>query len=342
MSNDVINVQQLPKETVAKFVNDAAEMEVRKYSLKATAKDLAKRINETRNGFQRKWAYANKKIEDTKTEYEKALQEADNYTYDKYYEQKGLDLRISFGLRDFFIILFPILCIQTGILYNYIYSEDEIIPLILWAVATTILYTVIHRGFIINYLKKDHIFRKEELYRQAEQIKTKITEAQAEYNEVTEANKISEKVMVPLWYHHKMLKQSIADIDEVLKKHYAIGIIPPDYRDMIRVLYIQRAFRNDQADTIREATLLCDRDVHHGEVMQGLYEIASAIQCLSSTLNSIGRNIALMSDELTSITDVQQKLLSETESARYAAEAVQKSQESLLWYERQKWYRSNS
>ncbi len=44
MPNEVINVQQLPKETVAKFVSNAAEMEVNSYTLKETAKNIREEI----------------------------------------------------------------------------------------------------------------------------------------------------------------------------------------------------------------------------------------------------------------------------------------------------------
>ena len=111
---------------------------------------------------------------------------------------------------------------------------------------------------------------------------------------------------------------------------------------MVHVLYINRAFRNDQVDTMREATLLCDRDIQHSEVIGGLHEIASAISSLAPVLEDISYKINIMNAELKSIADGQDKLLSETESARYAAEAVQNSQETLLWYEQQKWYRANS
>ena len=142
--------------------------------------------------------------------------------------------------------------------------------------------------------------------------------------------------------HAAKLEKSAAEIDAALQKHYSLSIIPPDYRDMVHVLYINRAFRNDQVDTMREATLLCDRDIQHSEVIGGLHEIASAIQSLSSVLEDISYKIDIMNAELKSIADGQDKLLSETESARYAAEAVRNSQESLLWFEQQKWYRANS
>ncbi len=138
-----------------------------------------------------------------------------------------------------------------------------------------------------------------------------------------------------------MLRKNASEIDSMLKQHYSLGVIPPDYRDMLRVLYIQRAFRNDQVDTMREATLLCDRDIYHIEIKNGLSEIANAIQSLSSTLNEISWNITRMNSELRDIANGQERLISEIESARYATEAVQKSQENIVWYERQKWFRDN-
>ena len=230
--------------------------------------------------------------------------------------------------------------------------EDNVYYVVL-TIASLIVYLVVAIA-IANRIKKSKAQRKykDELNIKISTARTAelyTNQCQDEYdccirvnNKQIQTSREKEKTSQELQNHAVMLRQQASDIDSMLKQHYSIGIIPPDYRDMIRVLYIQRAYRNDQVDTMREATLLCDRDVYHIEIKNGLSEIADAIKSLSSTLSEINWNITRMNSELRDIANGQERIITETESARYATEAVQKSQESLLWYEQQKWYRSNS
>lgn len=349
MSNEVINVQQLPKETVAKFVNDAAEMEVSCYSLKETAQQIRKDITEKRDSTTDQLSYLSNRTNSQEKAYDTACNNAKNYTW-KYYRKlhntfpKSLGFLFLFffpgwpalsfaiaGIIELFCLLFRIstkdmgmgtagfICILAGILY-------------------VVLFILISRG----KNKKDYASAVSNLYQIVRKEKEKLQKCQAEYNNYKLTHSKILKDLVTLEEHAAKLEKSAAEIKAALKKHYSLDIIPPDYRDMVHVLYINRAFRNDQVDTMREATLLCDRDIQHSEVVGGLRKIASAIRSLAPILEDISYKISIMNAELKGIADGQGKLLSETESARYATEAVQKSQESLLWYEQQKWYRSNS
>ena len=355
MSNEVINIKQLPKETVAKFVSDAARMETEIYSLRETATNLKQNTNLQNKEAEDHLNLLAYDLENQEEKYYHAKEEANQYSatkesislfcrsiillfigtllfaviFDVAYSSLNID-NIDF---DAFIALFAT---PLGIDIHEGYGL-AVIELIIGLTVSIILWACLVPIVIISCVKSS----KRNNDTNVQTNKAKLNICQTEYNQYSIIFNEKQKTLVALSKHAEYLEQSVAKIDAALQKHYSLGIIPPDYRDMIRVLYIDRAFRNDQVDTMREATLICDRDIHHREVIDSLHEIASAIQGLSSVLEDISYKISIMNAELKSIADGQDKLLSETESARYATEAVQKSQENIVWYERQKWFRDN-
>lgn len=346
MPNEIIDVKQLPKQTVAKFVNDAAEMEVNSYSLKETAKTIKKEIDEKKaatNTILQQWEL---KVNKQQAAYSAALEQFQNQQTYKEFKDNNNSFIPGLIPTIFFIPIFLI----TLVIYLLIRTDGSLSQIdalgsavIIHPILITLVICIII-DLIIGRTKHRRGFKEytQSITNQLECSEAWLDRYREEYTKyVREHSKILND-LTPLEEHVAELEKTATNIDITLQKHYSLGIIPPDYRDMVHVLYINRAFRNDQVDTMREATLLCDRDIQHSEVIGGLHEIASAISSLAPVLEDISYKIGIMNAELKSIADGQDKLLSETESARYATEAVQKSQESLLWYERQKWYRSNS
>ena len=88
---------------------------------------------------------------------------------------------------------------------------------------------------------------------------------------------------------------------------------------------------------MREATLECDKWVRHNDVMTALRELAKSIYSVSQLLDDMKSNIATMNNEIVNFAQnnakSQERLLSETKSARYAMESVQRSAEKLAYYE---------
>ena len=139
----------------------------------------------------------------------------------------------------------------------------------------------------------------------------------------------------------------------IQKMHEAVGIIPFDYRDMDCVLTFQQIFRNDLADTMREAVMIYEQRVFRQEVIRGMDRIYSQLDQLNSsmhymkyTLSSIRDNVSMMSQDMFQMVgkleqisggidenkELQTKILSETRLSRYAAEALQQSQEKCAEY----------
>lgn len=133
--------------------------------------------------------------------------------------------------------------------------------------------------------------------------------------------------------HADKLDKNAAEVESALQKNYALNLIPPDYRRLQCLVWIDYAFRNDQVDTMREATLQCDKWVRHNDVMTALRELAENIRSVAVLLDDMNANIAMMNQDLLNIAQAQEKQLSETKSARYAMESVKRSTEKLEWYE---------
>lgn len=355
MSNNVINIQQLPKEAVAKFVNDAAEMEVNSYSLKETAKTIKKEIDDKKASESKQLENKSRELKNQKSRYEELREKAQNYTPKKHQKDDPMVYAIIGAFLDqsvsavFGTLMLVIACTAAlAVAVFSIFAEQIPASFPPWSYMEIIFF--IFAAFSIIFVivfgkrafKKQYKETTQAIYDQAEKEKEQLDKLQAEYDKLIMIHRHNQTKNNNLCNHATALEKSAAEIDTALQKHYSLGIIPPDYRDMVHVLYINRAFRNDQVDTMREATLLCDRDIQHSEVIGGLHEIASAISSLAPVLEDISYKISIMNAELKSIADGQDKLVSETESARYAAESVKNTQETLVWYEQQKWYRANS
>ena len=139
------------------------------------------------------------------------------------------------------------------------------------------------------------------------------------------------------------LTQHISKIEDEKQKLYALNIVPLDYRELDCLIEFDQIFRNDLADTMREAVKIYEERVFRGEVIRGVDKIYTMLEELTATMRniesafySIQSEVRLMSDDLFKFTSSceksQENLLSETRAARYATEALQKTQERCEWY----------
>lgn len=181
------------------------------------------------------------------------------------------------------------------------------------------------------------------------------------------------------------LNEKVSKLKDYRQKLYSLNIVPPDYRALDCMLQFDQIFRNDLADTMREAVTIYEERVFRGEVIRGidkiydkLSELAETMANIQKILYRIKKEIHLMRDDVCSMAtnmDSLQKiqkennrlqarqlnvlkesnllsqsmieenrhiqeeslhqqeiLLSETRAARYATEALQKTQERCEWY----------
>ena len=133
-------------------------------------------------------------------------------------------------------------------------------------------------------------------------------------------------------------------------KLYQLGIVPPDYRTLDCVIMLNSIFKNDLADTMRDAILLYDERVFRGEVLKGIQKIydmlgklASSMRAIESHLMNVRQEVKDMTAEMRGIASELHEhkhsledMVKESRATRYAAESLQRSNELLLMYEREK------
>ncbi len=165
-----------------------------------------------------------------------------------------------------------------------------------------------------------------------------------------------------------LLQNSIQALHAQKQELYSIGIIPPDYREMDCVIMLHQIFRNGLKDNMADAILLYEERIFRQEVIRGIDKIYNMLGQLNDSMRAIESRLievkqelqmfgSDMSNQLAAIADNQSRLLSEMEDAneaqaayaaareqwqreqlaetrasRYAAEAVQRSNEKYEWY----------
>lgn len=192
---------------------------------------------------------------------------------------------------------------------------------------------------------------------QIKQSEKSIDEAKYEKNIVLLQSNIVKKEALAL-------SQKADLIQKQKEKLYALNIIPPDYRTFDCALELDHIFRNDLADTMRQAILIYDERVFRGEIIKGIENIynmlgnlAATMSNIESVLRDIKSDVHTMSNDVFNIShnmeilartqekmldetidanraaaNKQQELIAETRATRYAANAVQESNRKYEWY----------
>ena len=135
-----------------------------------------------------------------------------------------------------------------------------------------------------------------------------------------------------------------------LTSFYSYGIIPPDYRTFDCVMILDQIFRNDLADTMREAITIYEERVFRGSVIRGMDKIVSMLGQLSSDMSAISlkldminNNVAHMSSDLNRFNQriadegarnraATEELINETKLGRYTNEKLLESNKRLEYY----------
>ena len=127
---------------------------------------------------------------------------------------------------------------------------------------------------------------------------------------------------------------------QIMNLHKSTNIVPPDYRSMDCILAFQQIFRNDLADTMREAVKIYDERVFRGEVIRGIEKISaqlgqlnSSMEYMQRTLTTINNNVSMMSQDvfrvsqtMDTMSGTQDQIFEQAKATRYAAESLKKSQ----------------
>ena len=152
------------------------------------------------------------------------------------------------------------------------------------------------------------------------------------------ANAIDEQI--------KIINNSLVSLKDIRNNLYSLEVIPPDYRTMDCVYGLNYIFRNDLADTVRDAILLYEDRVYKGEVIKGMGLILSQLKSLDNKMtyltddiHAINRNIAYMSQDISLLLDTQlqnsktlKSILNESKATKYATETIQRHSEEAKKY----------
>lgn len=314
------NEELAKKEALGAYVHDMVDLEIRALSLRETAKESRKKAEEKEEKAKQHYDYLNGRRERN----EDALMSA---------RSRKNALKPNERIPALFIVIpsiFTVLSLVQAGLEGFwpvgvIYFA---IAIVLWAIAIPIgkLVAIDTHYYDELSLIKNKI---QELTLESYTIDSDLAYAKVELSQAKESSK-------SLIAHADTLDKNAAEVESAIRKNYALNLIPPDYRRLQCLVWIDYAFRNDQVDTMREATLQCDKWVRHNDVMTALRELAENIRSVAVLLEDMNANIAMMNQDLLNIAQAQEKQLSETKSARYAMESVQRSTEKLEWYEKLK------
>lgn len=298
------------KEALGQYVHDMVDLEIRAFSLRKTAE-------ETRKEAERKERAANGQLKEVQREIknrEDDLQRAQR--------EKVSSTPIKHGVIAFFISFLP-----ASVMMSIYYMDEDMTG---WAIGFGAIFS-----FVIFLMVMVLRIGEE---RKAIANNIIVQEKLLDKSKTSYSNKVKMYegeicCVQSLFEYADQLDKDIAEIETTLQKNYALKIIPPDYRRLECLVWIDYAFRNDQVDTMREATLQCDKWVRHTDTMKALKELAENIRSIAVLLENMDSNISMMNQDLFRIAEAQEKQLSESQSARYAMESVQKSTERLAMYE---------
>lgn len=133
-------------------------------------------------------------------------------------------------------------------------------------------------------------------------------------------------------------------------RFYSVGIVPPDYRTIDCVYVLDQIFRNDLADTMRDAVLLYEERTFRGDLIRGINNIVTHMDKLSSLLSGLRNDIKTIKLDVTEMCDNMEKiyaqnrdyaaasaqdrerLYEETKLHRFALEAIEESNKKIVDY----------
>lgn len=311
--------QNLPnKEAVGQYVHDMLDLEIRAHSLRKTAEETRTKAEWEEKNAESLLDCAKKEKERTFKNWQDSLHKGMslNWSGD---DTAGLVVALFFGVPT----------LIAGICHWFLW--DDWIMGMVW----TIIGVIILGGYSCYLISMFHSASKS--------YENRLENFNNAYNQAEKnlAAKLIERKQKQIYVqklrsHADQLDKDIAEIEKALQHNYALNIVPPDYRRLECLLWIDYAFRNDQVDTMREATLQCDKWTRHEVQMQVLNELARNFRSIRELLETMNTNISMMNQDLFRIAEAQEKQLSETQSARYAMESVKQSTERLEFYEEMK------
>ena len=343
-------VKKVSKSEMVRFVHDVKELEVKALTLEDTAKECRKEVQRINEDHKKKKNKVEQELNSRKNDLNSLSQER---------KQKMASLKFW---RDLLIggiiaiipglilaaIVFSILVewMPMG-LDNFYYSNYDgnyllytnpkgafyhdvrsiVYPLVVGIVCVITIGIV----FFCKETKKKKLEKM--LSDKEKQTRNRFLKIKDEWECVLREEVEANTQIARLEDYIKKLECASVEIRNHLAWLYSINIIPPRYQRFDCVSIIDDLFLNDQADSMRDATLLCDERIHWGNVEDSLRELVQTVYCVRVAMESIARDVSMMSQDVFRIAETQSEMLSEAKSTRYAAEATQQAAERTAFYE---------
>ena len=348
----------VPKETVASFVKDAKEMEVSVYTLRELSKECRKRAGEIVVQPRAEVQRLNANIARMKSEiaYLQARKDSVKKIIPK---EKKITAGDIIGGAYFFGA--ALMCLICGIMFSIRFGKHDVIEdsgeviehlmilLIGFIIATPI-------ALILSYILNKKAQKKElqkEKDKKTGAINTLLLDigmrenALCEYtSQITVAQerlRHTEKVASGLIAAARDFEEKARQIHGILQECYtSTGIVPQDYRSIDCVIVFDHVFRNDLADTMRQAVFYYEEKKYRTMVLRGIDSIyqmlgkmAEVMMDVRTVLNDISGNVTRMCYDLGEQIDnqsrmayAQEELARETKATRYAIERHNAAQQA--------------
>lgn len=327
------------QDLLREYVAGAEEMETQIYTLEETIKKHQEERDRYRSQNQRAFDAATRKYEKFQETVKSSQERMESFDYKTFVRELQKSLRRRDGgekalefIGYVFLLIFtggptigPLTFWLVSVLGNsaLVIVSGILIGLTLWFTIFFNLRKLIRKKDFKN--EKNAIVAKyNDLLSQLECERMVFAEAKKTYDEgLASVKKLNEQI--------EFLEKTVQDLKNNLSLYYQSNLIPPDYRNLSCTVCIHYVFRNDQADTMREATLLCDQRIRSEIFIDAMRDLAETMRGIGTTLNYILGTIDSISSDVKDLATSQSMLASETKATRYATEAMQRSSERLEW-----------
>ena len=334
----------MTKEDLTKYVDEIAWMERSAFTLEETADAYTKRgievlkaAQQQLNRTQQRLNQKNEKVENLENEIKKTKKSTASAIAFEILDQV---FRRFIPLALLGIVVYIAVAIAVG-LNTDIFVEPVwfFVPWVVFCLVVVTIWSCVK----VSSKKKKEIKKSEQSKSQTQNSANTLQSSAQQYEEALEIAKREKEILDS---EAARCRQAASDIRDQLDRMYVMDVIPPDYRYFDCILVLNQIFRNDLADNMREAVDLYEERVFRGEVLKGVRNIYSRLEKMNASMSymvndlrevqrevgAMDRNMAQISQRISRGEVNRLAAVREVQSARYAAEAVERSRERCNEY----------
>ncbi len=346
----VLPVSTDQKKIIRGYIGELKMLEIERLKLRRLNEKLAEKKGEIIEAAEVERKAAAKNVREKKDYYKDTIQE----------KGRKIDYDIGFGM--FLVLLGIIVGCVLGLVVNLVFNwlivsfiksffeiiiEDNVLSVIKW------VFIILGGGTGLVLMGKLHVEdikdkKNKHLTRVSylKQDEKNLHEAECHLRECDRGVEMAKKKSHTLEKQIKLNEEKIEQIGTQIKKMHQFNIIPWDYRTIDCIITLDHIFKNDLADTVRDAILLYEDWAFKGKIITGFDNIykmmgnlSESMQYMQRTLDSIDQSVSSMSNDMTRLIGLQkannrtqEQILQESQATRSATESIQRSNEKYEWY----------